>query len=114
SSFHNTQDLCPYIHNIQAVAGTIVAIEFHFSEKRRYKMVLIYLPSDRPSIRKKTEKLNNLENKRAGKLVRVPEHLILMWQRGDMQSQIDDFWVEIELALNMGIIELIEPKAITE
>ncbi|CAG8844919.1 6793_t:CDS:2, partial [Gigaspora margarita] len=49
-----------------------------------------------------------------GKLVRVPEHLILTWQRGDMQTQIDDFWVEVELALDMGIIELIELKATTE
>ncbi|CAG8692378.1 43225_t:CDS:2, partial [Gigaspora margarita] len=36
------------------------------------------------------------------------------WQKGELRSQIDDFWVDTELALNMDIVKMIESKTITE
>ncbi|CAG8551279.1 7804_t:CDS:2 [Gigaspora margarita] len=115
AAFAIHRDLYPYIHNIQTVAGTMVAIDFYFPKKKRYRLVSIYIPIDKPTIKAETERVLKewtLSAKRNS--IQIKRISYPTWQRRESKTQIDDFWIEAELAFDMDIVEMIKPKTITE
>ncbi|CAG8798283.1 29303_t:CDS:2, partial [Gigaspora margarita] len=114
------RDLCLYIHNIQTVAGTMeterVLKEWTLLAKRN--LIQLIMMGDYNTNKKRKQNKGSvlmiLETRGLVSLLDFQRILHPTWQRGELRNQIDDFWVDAELALNIDIVEMIEPKTITE